>query len=107
MTQGRVVCERISDSDTAGELDGMLKGFTGVSAGRNESLGYFNVEADWNIYIRSSGYTPPLRDKGSFNGLKKACNQTRTNEGISSITKIRPLVHSRYCPKRAEVLVPG
>ena len=45
--------------DTAGELAGVLKGFTGVGMGGNGSLGYFTAKADWNIDIMSSAHTPP------------------------------------------------
>ena len=45
--------------ETAGELAGVLKGFTGVGIGGNGSLGYFNAKADWNIDIMSSAHTPP------------------------------------------------
>jgi hypothetical protein len=47
------------DFDTAGELNEVLKGFTGVDMDGNGSLGYFSAKADWNIDIRSSEQTPP------------------------------------------------
>ena len=61
-SKGRTAGERILDfvcCDTAGELAGVLKGFTGVGMGGNGSLGYFNAKADWNIDIMSSAHTPP------------------------------------------------
>jgi len=64
---GRTAGERILDfvcCDTAGELAGVLNGFTGVGMGGNGSLGYFNAKADWNIDIMSSAHTPPSAKGG-------------------------------------------
>jgi hypothetical protein len=47
------------DFDTAGGLDEVLKGFTGVDMDGNGSLGYFSAKADWNIGIRSNEQTHP------------------------------------------------
>ena len=61
-SRGRTAGERILGfvcCDTAGDLAGVLKGFTGVDMGGNGSLGYFNAKADWNIDIMSSAHTPP------------------------------------------------
>ena len=61
-SKGHTAGERILDlvcRDEAGELTGVLKGFTGVGMGGNGSLGYFNANADWNIDIMSSAHTPP------------------------------------------------
>lgn len=61
-SRGHTVGERILDfvcCDTAGELAGMLKGFTGVGMVGNGSLGYFNANADWSIDINSNAHTLP------------------------------------------------
>ena len=54
------------DFDAAGELDGILKGFTSVGMGRNGSLGYFNAKADLDIDTRSSKCKPPSTKQRMF-----------------------------------------
>ena len=65
------VGERILGFDycgRAGELGGMLKCFTGVGIGGNETPRYFNAKADWNMdIIRSTRMPPPVKhDESSF-----------------------------------------
>ena len=66
------VGERILDFDycgRAGEFGGMLKCFTGVGIGGNETPGYFNAKADRSMDIRRSIRMPPpvKHDESSFN----------------------------------------